>query len=144
MKDAYLATFLQLLVALGVLVVASLATEDLGLLGEATALSLFYFSLAGIIHFSLGWDAPEHEPDADRRSAHEPRLLATTAVFGAAIAVVILQEVPGWPVWLGVLIVTAGAFCVSLEPVSEEGWGVSGRTRSPGLPRRLPGRRARS
>ena len=55
MKDAYLATFLQLLTALAVLVVASLSTEDLGLLGDATALSLFYFSLAGVIHFSLGW-----------------------------------------------------------------------------------------
>ena len=132
MKDAYLATFLQLLVALGVLVVASLATEDLGLLGEATALSLFYFSLAGIIHFSLGWTLLNMSQMRIGAARTSP-LLATTAVFGAAIAVVILQEVPGWPVWLGVLIVTAGAFCVSLEPVSEEGWGVSWKDALPGL-----------
>ena len=37
MSDAYLATFLQLLVALAVLVFATLTTTDFGLLAEATA-----------------------------------------------------------------------------------------------------------
>jgi drug/metabolite transporter (DMT)-like permease len=132
MKDAYLATFLQLLVALGVLVVATLATEDVGLLGEATALSLFYFSLAGVIHFSLGWTLLNMSQMRIGAARTSP-LLATTPVFGAAIAVLILQEVPGWVVWLGVLLVTAGAFVVSLERVAEEGWGVSWQDALPGL-----------
>jgi drug/metabolite transporter (DMT)-like permease len=132
MKDAYLATFLQLLVALGVLVVATLATEDVGLLGEATALSLFYFSLAGVIHFSLGWTLLNMSQMRIGAARTSP-LLATTPVFGAAIAVLILQEVPGWVVWLGVLLVTAGALVVSLERVSEEGWGVSWQDALPGL-----------
>jgi drug/metabolite transporter (DMT)-like permease len=132
MKDAYLATFLQLLVALLVLVVASLATEDLGLLGDATALSLFYFALAGIIHFSVGWTLLNMSQMRIGAARTSP-LLATTPVFGAAIAVLILQEVPGWPVWLGVFIVTAGALFVSLEPVSEQGWGVSWRDTVPGF-----------
>jgi drug/metabolite transporter (DMT)-like permease len=132
MSDAYLATFLQLVVALGVLVVATLATEDLGLLRDATAISLVYFSLAGIIHFSLGWtflNMSQMRIGAARTSP----LLATTAVFGAAIAAVILREVPGWTVWLGVFVVTAGALLVSLERVSEEGWGVSWEDALPGL-----------
>ena len=60
--------------ALGVLVVASLATEDLGAPRRARpALSLFCFSLgAGVIHFVPRLDAPEHQPDADRGGAHEP------------------------------------------------------------------------
>jgi drug/metabolite transporter (DMT)-like permease len=132
MKDAYLATFLQLIVALGVLVVATLATEDLGLLGDATALSLLYFSLAGIIHFSLGWTLLNMSQMRIGAARTSP-LLATTAVFGAAIAAVILQEVPAWPVWLGVFVVTAGALLVSLEPVSEQGWGVSWEDALPGL-----------
>jgi drug/metabolite transporter (DMT)-like permease len=132
MKDAYLATFLQLLVALGVLVVATLATEDVGLLGEATALSLFYFSLAGVIHFSLGWTLLNMSQMRIGAARTSP-LLATTPVFGAAIAVLILQEVPGWVVWLGVLLVTAGALVVSLERVAEEGWGVSWQDALPGL-----------
>ena len=131
-NDAYLSTFLQLLVALGVLVAATLATEDLGLLGEATALSLFYFSLAGIIHFSLGWTLLNMSQMRIGAARTSP-LLATTPVFGAAIAVAILQEVPGWTVWLGVFVVTAGALVVSLERVSEEGWGVSWEDALPGL-----------
>jgi drug/metabolite transporter (DMT)-like permease len=132
MSDAYLATFLQLLVALAVLVVASLTTEDVGLLGDATTLSLAYFSLAGIIHFSLGWtllNISQMRIGAARTSP----LLATTPVFGAAIAVVILQEFPGALVWLGVALVTAGALVVSLERVSEVGWGVSWEDALPGL-----------
>jgi drug/metabolite transporter (DMT)-like permease len=132
MSDAYLATFLQLLVALAVLVVASLTTEDVGLLDDATTLSLAYFSLAGIIHFSLGWtllNISQMRIGAARTSP----LLATTPVFGAAIAVVILQELPGALVWLGVALVTAGALVVSLERVSEVGWGVSWEDALPGL-----------
>jgi drug/metabolite transporter (DMT)-like permease len=132
MNDAYLATFLQLLVALGVLVVASLATEDLGLLGDATAISLFYFSLAGVIHFSLGWTLLNMSQMRIGAARTSP-LLATTPVFGAAIAVLILREVPGWTVWLGVVVVTAGALLVSLEPVAEQGWGVSWDDALPGL-----------
>jgi drug/metabolite transporter (DMT)-like permease len=132
MSDAYLATFLQLLVALTVLVFASLTTEDVGLLGDATTLSLAYFSLAGLIHFSLGWtllNISQMRIGAARTSP----LLATTPVFGAAIAVVILQELPGALVWLGVALVTAGALVVSLERVSELGWGVSWEDALPGL-----------
>lgn len=132
MNDAYLATFLQLLVALAVLAVASLSTEDLGVLGEATALSLFYFSLAGIIHFSVGWTLLNMSQMRIGAARTSP-LLATTPVFGAAIAVLVLQEVPGWIVWLGVAVVTAGALVVSLERVSEEGWGVSWHDALPGL-----------
>jgi drug/metabolite transporter (DMT)-like permease len=134
MKDAYLATFLQLLVALAVLVVATLATEDLELLGEATALSLFYFSLAGVIHFSLGWTLLNMSQMRIGAARTSP-LLATTPVFGAAIAILILQEVPSWLVWLGVALVTVGALVVSLERVVEQGrgWGVSWRDALPGV-----------
>jgi drug/metabolite transporter (DMT)-like permease len=134
MNDAYLATFLQLVTALGVLLVASLATEDVGLLADATALSLFYFSLAGVIHFSLGWTLLNMSQMRIGAARTSP-LLATTPVFGAAIAVLVLQEVPSWLVWLGVALVTAGALVVSLERVVEEGrgWGVSWRDAAPGL-----------
>jgi drug/metabolite transporter (DMT)-like permease len=132
MKDAYLATFLQLVTALAVLVVASLATEDLGLLGEATALSLFYFSLAGVIHFSLGWTLLNMSQMRIGAARSSP-LLATTPVFGAVIAILILQEIPAAVVWVGVALVTVGALVVSLERVSEEGWGVSWPDTLPGL-----------
>ena len=85
MNDAYLATFIQLLTALGVLVVASLTTENLELLGDATALSLFYFSLAGVIHFSVGWTFLNMSQMRIGAARSSP-LLSTTPVFGAVIA----------------------------------------------------------
>jgi drug/metabolite transporter (DMT)-like permease len=134
MNDAYLATFLQLVTALGVLVVATLTTEDLGLLGDATAVSLFYFSLAGVIHFSVGWTFLNMSQMRIGAARSSP-LLATTPVFGAVIAVLVLQEVPAFVVWVGVALVTGGALVVSLERVSEEGqgWGISWRDAVPGL-----------
>ena len=107
MNDAYLATFIQLVTALGVLAVASLTTENLGLLRDATALSLFYFSLAGVIHFSVGWTFLNMSQMRIGAARSSP-LLSTTPVFGAVIAVLVLQEVPAFVVWLGVALVTAG------------------------------------
>jgi drug/metabolite transporter (DMT)-like permease len=132
MNDAYLATFLQLVVALAVLLVASLATEDLGLLGDATALSIAYFSVAGVIHFSLGWTLLNMSQMRIGAARTSP-LLATNPVFGAAIAALVLQELPGLLVWLGVGLVVAGAFVVSLERVAEVGWGVSWADTLPGV-----------
>src|SRR5919204_300538 len=45
MSDAYLATFLQLVVALVVLAVATVATTDVGLLAEATAVGIALLGL---------------------------------------------------------------------------------------------------
>jgi drug/metabolite transporter (DMT)-like permease len=132
MSDAYLATFVQLATALGVLIAATLATEDLGLLGDATAVSLVCFSAAGLIHFAVGWtflNMSQMRIGAARTSP----LLATTPVFGAVIAILVLNEVPAAVVWVGVALVTAGALVVSLERVAEEGWGISWRDALPGL-----------
>ncbi|HXV58277.1 MAG TPA: DMT family transporter [Gaiellaceae bacterium] len=130
--DAYVATFLQLLIALAVLLAATAATEDLGVLGDATALSLAYFSLAGVIHFSFGWTLLNMSQMRIGAARTSP-LLATNPVFGAAIAAVVLQELPGVLIWLGVALVVAGALVVSLERVAEVGWGVSWRDTAPGI-----------
>lgn len=132
MSDAYLATFLQLVVALAVLVAASAATEDLGLFGEATTLSLVYFSLAGLIHFFLGWtllNMSQMRVGAARTSP----LLSTNPLFGAAIAAVTIHEFPHLIAWLGIALVLGGALVVSLERVAEVGWGVGWRDSLPGL-----------
>jgi drug/metabolite transporter (DMT)-like permease len=132
MNDAYLATFLQLVVALGVLVVASLATEDVGLLTEATTVSLVWFSAAGLVHFFLGWTLLNMSQMRIGAARTSP-LLATNPVFGAAIAAVWLSETPGLVAWIGIALVLTGAFLVSLERVAETGWGVDWRDTAPGL-----------
>ena len=131
MADAYLATFLQLLVALGVLLAASVATEDLGLLREATTASLVWFSAAGLVHFFVGWTLLNMSQMRIGAARTSP-LLSTNPVFGAAIAAVWLSELPGLLPWIGIVLVLAGAFVVSLERVTETGWGVEWRDAAPG------------
>jgi uncharacterized membrane protein len=132
MADAYLATFLQLLIALGVLVVASVTTEDVGLLGEATTASLIWFGAAGLVHFFVGWTLLNMSQMRIGAARTSP-LLSTNPVFGAAIAAVWLSEFPSFFSWIGILLVLAGAFVVSLERVAETGWGVDWRDAAPGL-----------
>jgi drug/metabolite transporter (DMT)-like permease len=132
MNDAYLATFLQLLVAMAVLVAASAATEDLGLLGEATAVSLLWFAGAGLVHFFAGWTLLNMSQMRIGAARTSP-LLATNPVFGAALAALWLSEVPAALAWAGIALVVAGALLVSLERVGEGGWGVRWRDAVPGL-----------
>jgi drug/metabolite transporter (DMT)-like permease len=132
MADAYVSTFLQLLVALLVLAAASIATEDAQVLLDATTLSLVYFSLAGLIHFSVGWtflNISQMRIGAARTSP----LLATVPLWGIAIALVTIGEFPGPVAWVGTLLIVAGALAVSLERAAETGWGVGWRDLLPGL-----------
>jgi drug/metabolite transporter (DMT)-like permease len=132
MNDAYLATFLQLLIAFCVLVAASVTTEDLGLLSEATTVSLVWFSAAGLVHFFVGWTLLNMSQMRIGAARTSP-LLSTNPVFGAAIAAVWLSELPGLLPWIGIMLVLAGAFVVSFERVTETGWGVDWRDAAPGL-----------
>ena len=132
MADAYVSTFLQLVVALAVLVAASLATEGTQALREATTASLVYFSLAGLVHFTLGWtflNISQMRIGAARTSP----LLATVPLWGVFIALVTLGELPGLVAWLGTLLIVGGALVVSLERAGEGGWRIGWRDALPGL-----------
>jgi len=121
MSDAYLATFLQLLVALVVLAVATLATTDLALLAEATAAGIAFFALAGLVHFFVGWTLLSQMRIGAARTSP---LLSTNPLFGVVVAAVTIQEVPETIGWLGIGLIMAGAFVVARERVAETGWGV--------------------
>ena len=54
-RSAYVSTFLQLVVALVVLVVASVTAADPGRLSSATAATIAWFGAAGAVHFFCGW-----------------------------------------------------------------------------------------
>src|SRR5919106_18974 len=118
MNDAYLATFLQLLIAFCVLVVASVTTEDLGLLSEATTISLVWFSAAGLVHFFVGWTLLNMSQMRIGAARTSP-LLSTNPVWGAAIAAAWLGEVPRAVAWAGISAVVVGALVVALERAGE-------------------------
>jgi drug/metabolite transporter (DMT)-like permease len=124
--DAYVATFLQLLVALAVLLAASLATEDLATLRSATTTSMVWFALAGVVHFSLGWTLL-NKSQMRIGAARTSPLISTNPVFGTLIAAVAIRELPRLLAWLGIAVVTSGAILVSLSRAAAEGWGVQWR-----------------
>jgi drug/metabolite transporter (DMT)-like permease len=66
-------------------------------------------------------------------AARTSPLLATNPVFGAAVAALVLQELPGPLILLGVGVVVVGALAVSLERVADVGWDVTWADTLPGL-----------
>jgi drug/metabolite transporter (DMT)-like permease len=118
--DVQLATFLQLCIATAVLVALSLATADVGSLRGASARSLADFAAGGLIHFFLGWtllNASQKRIGAARTSP----LIATVPLFGVAVAFATLGELPSTLAWLGIVLITVGAYAVGFARVAGGG-----------------------
>jgi DME family drug/metabolite transporter len=110
--DVCQATFLQLLVSTMVLAAISLATQDLHLLRTAPSDALIHFSLAGLMHFCVGWtllNASQKRIGASRTSP----LTATNPLFAAVIAAVTLREFPHLWAWVGMLLIIGGIYVIS-------------------------------
>lgn len=110
--DAYLATFVQLVVAALVLVAAAIATQDLALLGDATTWSLLAFAAAGVVHFLFGWTFLNLSQQRIGAARTAP-LLTTTPLFGLVIAAVTLGQLPRVAVLLAIAPMVAGAYVLS-------------------------------
>jgi len=114
--DVYVATFVQLAVSSVVLIIISLATDDVTLLLHAPGQAIFYFVLAGAFHFLIGWtflNASQKKIGASRTSP----LIGTNPVFAVIIAAITLGEIPTWLELVGVLVIVFGAIMVSRESI---------------------------
>jgi drug/metabolite transporter (DMT)-like permease len=111
-EDPYVSTFLQLSVATAVLVVASLASEDLRQLGDASGEAIVIFALAGIIHFVLGWlllNVSQARIGASRTAP----LITLTPLFGVVLAVVTLGELPNAAALAAIAPIMVGAWLLA-------------------------------
>jgi drug/metabolite transporter (DMT)-like permease len=111
--DVFESTFVQLLIAGAVLVVASLASEDLGQLGDASAAGLAWFAGAGVLHFFGGWtflSVSQKRIGAARTSP----LVSASPLFGVFVAAATLGEWPSSLGLVGILVVLAGVYLVAL------------------------------
>jgi drug/metabolite transporter (DMT)-like permease len=112
LDDVYVSTFLQLLVAALVCLVLCAATGDLSLVGDLTAWAVVAFTIAGAVHFFLGWtllNVSQHRIGAARSSP----LLATVPLWGILIAAVVRGEVPHASAFPGIVLMVGGALTVS-------------------------------
>ena len=111
-EDPYVSTFLQLAVATGILVIASLASEDLSQLGDASGEALLLFGLAGIIHFVLGWlflNVSQMRIGASRTAP----LITLTPLFGVVLGAVALAELPGAATLAAIVPIMFGAWLLA-------------------------------
>ena len=112
--DVALSTFIQLLVSAVVLTFVSLLTEDVGQIASAPVGALLAFGLVGLIHFFLGWTLLNLGQKLIGAARTGP-LLATTPLFGAVLAAIWLQEVPGLITVAGMVLTVTGVLTLSTE-----------------------------
>jgi drug/metabolite transporter (DMT)-like permease len=111
-EDPWVSTFLQLSVATAVLVLASLLSEDLSRLSDASGEAIALFALAGVIHFVLGWlflNMSQMRIGASRTAP----LITLTPLFGVALAAVTLGELPSAAVLAAIAPIMLGAWLLA-------------------------------
>jgi drug/metabolite transporter (DMT)-like permease len=111
-EDPYVSTFLQLSVATAILVVASLLSQDLSQLGEASGDAIALFAVAGVIHFVLGWLLLNMSQMRIGASRTAP-LITLTPLFGVVLAAITLGELPSVLVLAAIVPIMAGAWLLA-------------------------------
>ena len=111
-EDPYVSTFLQLSVATAILVVASLLSQDLSQLGEASGEAIALFAVAGVIHFVLGWLLLNMSQMRIGASRTAP-LITLTPLFGVVLAAITLGELPTVLVLAAIVPIMAGAWLLA-------------------------------
>jgi drug/metabolite transporter (DMT)-like permease len=112
LEDAYVSTFLNLLIAAAALVAVTLATEDVTRLADAGAWPLIAFALAGITHFLLGWtflNLSQRRIGAARTSP----LLTMAPLFALVVGVIVIGQMPGVFALVAIVPMVLGAYLVS-------------------------------
>jgi len=111
-EDPYVSTFLQLSVATAILVAASIASEDLSQLREASGEAIALFALAGIVHFVLGWlllNVSQARIGASRTAP----LITLTPLFGVVLAAVTLGDLPSAAALAAIAPIMVGAWLLA-------------------------------
>ncbi len=111
-EDPYVSTFVQLAVATAILVVASLVSEDLSQLGDASAGTIAIFALAGVVHFVLGWlllNVSQARIGASRTAP----LITLTPLFGTVLAVLLRGELPSAGALAAIVPIMVGAWLLA-------------------------------
>lgn len=116
--STYWATFILLFVSAVLLAIGSILTEDLGMLIQAPARVYVNFGLAGLIHFFLGWTLltiSQNRVGAARTGA----LVGATPLFATIVAFIAFEEILSLPLLVGILMVAAGVYLVSISGKNE-------------------------
>jgi drug/metabolite transporter (DMT)-like permease len=109
--DPFASTFVQIAVAAGALLVASLVTGGLSELGDAPSSALLYFAAAGVLHFIAGWTLLNISQKRIGAARTSP-LLTTVPLFGIAIAALTVGQLPEAIELPAIALMVLGAYVV--------------------------------
>jgi drug/metabolite transporter (DMT)-like permease len=110
--DAFVSTFLQLMIAAVVLVAACVGTGDLDRLADAPADAVAAFMAAGIVHFLLGWTFLNLSQKRIGAARTAP-LLTLSPLFGLAIAALTVGDRPSAAALVAIAPMVGGAWLVA-------------------------------
>jgi len=117
--DAYLSTFLQLVISAVVLGSAAVITGEFALFHSAPLIAWVNFSLAGFFHFFIGWTMLNTSQKKIGASRTSP-LIGTTPLFGAVVGFIFFGEVLDLGSWAGILLIISGIYLIT-RPVNNPG-----------------------
>ena len=111
--NAFFHTFFLMIISTSFMIISTLMLEDIKQITlYLTLQGIFYFAVAGIIHFVLGWTlltVSQNQIGASRTSA----LVGTTPFFATLIGYLFFQEILSFHTILGIILVVSGIFLVT-------------------------------
>ena len=111
--NAFFHTFFLMIISTFFMIISTLMLEDIKHLTlYLTLQGIFYFAVAGIIHFVLGWTlltVSQNRIGASRTSA----LVGTAPIFATLIGYLFFQEILSFHTILGIILVVSGIYLVT-------------------------------
>ena len=111
--NAFFHTFFLMIISTFFMIISTLILEDIKHLTlYLTGQGIFYFAVAGIIHFVLGWTlltVSQNSIGASRTSA----LVGTAPFFATLIGYLFFQEILSFLTILGIILVVSGIYLVT-------------------------------
>ena len=111
--NAFFHTFFLMIISTSFMIISTLMLEDIKHLTlYLTLQGIFYFAVAGIIHFVLGWTlltVSQNRIGASRTSA----LVGTAPFFATLIGYLFFQEILSFHSILGIILVVSGIYLVT-------------------------------
>ena len=111
--NAFFHTFFLMIISTSFMIISTLMLEDIKQITlYLTLQGIFYFAVAGIIHFVLGWTlltVSQNRIGASRTSA----LVGTAPFFATLIGYLFFQEMLTFHTILGIILVVSGIYLVT-------------------------------
>jgi drug/metabolite transporter (DMT)-like permease len=120
--DSYSSTFFVLLVNTVFLGTVRLLTEGVGSLMAVPPIAVVHFTLAGFIHFSVGWTLL-NQSQKRLGAARTGALVGTTPLFAAVVSLIALDERLGLATSAGIVLVVIGVIVIMSDQEVQSAYG---------------------